>query len=122
MKRILLVEDDKFLGSLMAGRLSKEGLEVVWVKNGDEALAKLREAPVDLVLMDIILPGNSGFEVIEKIAADPQCGTAPIVIISNLGQESDVARGKELGVAAYFVKADTPIDTLVVKVRGFLGA
>lgn len=120
MKKILLVEDDQFLGSLMKNRFVKEGFDIDWVLNGDDAIAKLKEAPHDLILMDIILPGASGFEVMEKITAEPQVGTTPIIIISNLGQESDIARGRELGAAAYLVKADTPIDLLVEKVREFL--
>ncbi len=122
MKKILLVEDDQFLGSLMKNRFVKEGFDITWTVNGDEAIAKLKEAPHDLILMDIILPGASGFEVMEKIIAEPQAGSTPIIIISNLGQQSDIARGKELGAAAYLVKADTPIDVLVQKVRDFLHA
>ncbi len=120
MKKILLVEDDQFLGSLMKNRFIKEGFDIDWVVSGDEAIAKLKEAPHDLILMDIILPGASGFEVMEKIIAEPQAGSTPIIIISNLGQQSDIARGRELGAAAYLVKADTPIDVLVQKVREFL--
>ena len=120
MKKILLVEDDQFLGSLMKNRFIKEGFDINWVTNGDKAIAKLKEGPHDLILMDIILPGASGFEVMEKIVAEPQVGSTPIIIISNLGQQSDIARGKELGATAYLVKADTPIDMLIQKVRAFL--
>lgn len=120
MKKILLVEDDQFLGSLMKNRFVKEGFDIDWVMDGDAAIAKLKEAPHDLILMDIILPGASGFEVMEQITAEPQVGATPIIIISNLGQESDIARGRELGAALYLVKADTPIDLLVQKVREFL--
>ena len=120
MKKILLVADDQFLGSLMKNRLVKEGFDLVWATSGDEAIAELKAGPADLILMDIILPGYSGFEALEKIVADPQCGRVPVMIISNLGQESDVARGRQLGVVAYLVKAQTPIDELVRRVREFL--
>ena len=120
MKKLILVEDDQFLGSLMNNRFLKEGFDVAWAKSGDEAVAKLKEGPADLILMDIILPGLSGFEAVEKIVADPQCGTVPFMIISNLGQESDIARGRQLGAVAYLVKAQTPIDELVRKVKEFL--
>jgi CheY-like chemotaxis protein len=106
----------------MKNRFVKEGFDINWVMNGDEAITKLKEAPYGLILMDIILPGASGFEVMEKITAEPQVGSTPIMIISNLGQQSDIARGRELGAAAYLVKADTPIDLLVQKVRDFLKA
>lgn len=122
MKKILLVEDDQFLGSLIKNRFVKEGFDMDWVMDGEAAIAKLKEMPHDLILMDIILPGASGFEVMEKITAEPQVGSTPIIIISNLGQESDIARGRELGAVSYLVKADTPIDLLVQKVREFLKA
>jgi len=121
MKKILLVEDDQFLSSLLFNRLQKEGLEVVLVVSGDEALTKLKESRYDLILLDIILPGKSGFEAMEQIISSPQYGQTPIFIISNLGQEADIARGRELGAKEYFVKAQTPIDTLVEKIKGFLG-
>ncbi len=119
MKKILLVEDDQFLGPLMKNRLAKEGFVLTWVVNGDEALAALKAGQFDLILMDIILPGYSGFEAMEKIVADPQCGKTPIIIISNLGQESDIARGKELGAVRYFIKAQTPIDELAARIQEF---
>ena len=119
-KTILLVEDDIFLSSLLKTRLEKEGLVVNLTKTSDEALANLKQASPDLILMDIILPGKSGFEAMEQIAAEPSASKIPVMIISNLGQESDIARGKQLGAVEYLVKAQTPIDELVKKVLGFL--
>ncbi len=104
----------------MKNRFVKEGFEVIWAMSGDEAIAKLAEGPADLILMDIILPGYSGFEAIEKIVADPAAGKTPVIVISNLGQESDIARGRELGIVAYLIKAQTPIDELVRQVREYL--
>ncbi len=121
-KTILLVEDDLFLSSLLKTRLEKEGLLVSLAKTSDEALSALRQAQgkPDLILMDIILPGKSGFEAMEMIAAEPAASKIPVMIISNLGQESDIARGKQLGAVDYLVKAQTPIDELVKKVLNFL--
>ena len=120
MKTILLVEDDQFLSVLMKNRLKQEGFEVTLATNGSEALSVLENTVPDLVLMDIILPNQSGFEIMESIVANPKYGQVPIMIISNLGQPSDVARGKELGAVDYFVKAQTPIDELVRKIKEFL--
>ncbi len=120
MAKILLVEDDPFLSSLLRNRIVKEGFEVEMVKDGEEALPMLKKAKPDLVLLDLILPGKSGFEVMEDIKNDPQISKVPIVIISNLGQDSDIARGKELGAADYLVKANISIDFLVGKVKEIL--
>jgi len=119
-KKILLVEDDQFLSVLLKNRLQQEGFEIVSVGNGDDALKNLKESKFDLILMDIILPAKSGFEAMEAIVSSPQYGKTPIIIISNLGQESDIARGKELGAVDYFVKAQTPIDELVKRTKEFL--
>ncbi len=120
MKKILLIEDDPFLSSLLRNRLQKEGFEVELVKNGEDVLGALKKSTPHLILLDLILPGKSGFEVMEDIKSDPQIPKIPIVIISNLGQDSDIARGKELGAADYLVKANISIDSLVAKAKEFL--
>lgn len=122
MKTVLLVEDDKFLSSLLKNRLEKEGFGVLHATDGDMALELLRANPgaVGLVLLDIILPRKSGFEVLEEIQRDPTISNVQIIITSNLGQDTDVARGKELGAVDYYVKAHTSIDDLVSRVRNYL--
>ncbi|NCN53078.1 response regulator [Candidatus Wolfebacteria bacterium] len=119
-KKVLLVEDDAFLRSLLSNRLKRDGIDVVTATTGDAAVEAIKSNNPDLVLLDIILPGKSGFEIMEEIKADPQVPNVPVIIISNLGQDSDIERGRELGVADYLVKADTPIDDLVSKIRDFL--
>lgn len=125
MQKILLVEDDPFLSSLLKNRLLKEGFEVVHARDGEEALAALRTTSVQLVLLDIILPKRSGFEVMEDIRTDGQIKLQnvdlPIIVISNLGQPEDMEKGKALGAIEYFVKAKTSIDDLVGRVKEFVG-
>lgn len=122
MAKILLVEDDIFLSSLLGNRLKKEGLEVLNIKSGNEVLRALKEFNPDLILLDLILPGKSGFEVMEEINSDPQAPKVPIIILSNLGQDSDVVKGKGLGAIQYVVKARVTIDDLVKQLRDFLVA
>lgn len=120
-KTILLVEDDVFLSNLLMTRLQKVGLRVIKAMTGEEALNILRGTDLpDLILLDIILPQRSGFEVLEEIQSDPNLNKALVIIISNLGQESDVQRGKQLGAISYFVKAQTPIDKLVGEIQKIL--
>lgn len=119
-KKILLIEDDPFLSSLLGNRLKKEGFEIVNVKNGTDAVKTLKADNVNLVLLDIILPGKSGFEVLEEIKSDPQIPKIPIIVVSNLGQEEDINHGKELGAIEYIVKAKISIDDLINKVRDYL--
>ncbi|OHB20969.1 MAG: hypothetical protein A2939_02540 [Parcubacteria group bacterium RIFCSPLOWO2_01_FULL_48_18] len=121
-QKILLVEDDPFLSALLKSKLIKEGFEILHVKDGEEAINILRDIKPDLILLDIILPKKSGFEVMEAIRTDPQLSDGPIMIISNLGQDSDVQRGKELGAVEYFVKAKISIDELIGKIKEFLSS
>ena len=118
MSKILLVEDDPFLSSLLKNRLEKEGLDVFLARDGEEALNFLISNIPDLILLDLILPKKSGFEVMDAIRSDPQIqsGETPIIIISNLGQPEDVQRGQELGAVEYFIKAETSIEDLVKKI------
>lgn len=119
-KKILLVEDDPFLSFLLKSRLERDGgFAVTLAKTGTEALQQLAQFTPDLMLLDLILPEKSGFEVLEEMQTQPST-KPPVIILSNLGQDADVARGKELGVIDYFVKARTPIDELIQKIRGIL--
>jgi len=74
------------------------------------------------VLLDLILPKKNGFEVLAEVSEDPQLASIPVIIISNLGQETDIQRGKSLGAIEYYVKARLSIDELIEKVKGLLAA
>ena len=119
-KTVLLVEDEKFLSNLLKARLEALGVKVIQVFDGSEAIKLLADLKPDLILMDIILPKISGFEIMEMINADPTLHNAPVIIISNLGQDSDIQKGKALGAVEYFIKAKVSIDELVKKIISFL--
>ena len=116
-KKILLVEDEPLLSNLLKQRLEKEGMEVVQARDGQEALDFLRASKPDLIILDIILPKVSGFEVLQFLQSDPQLEKAPVIIASNLGQEADVNKGKTLGAVQYFIKAKMSIEDLVGEVK-----
>jgi len=121
VKKILLVEDEQFLANLLKTRLEKtEQTEVRVAQDGQEALKFIKEDSFDLILLDLILPKMSGFEVLETIHSDPQLQNIPVIIISNLGQESDVGRGQSLGAREYFIKAQVSIEELTKEVKKFL--
>lgn len=122
MPKILLVEDDSFLSSLLKNRLEKKGLEIVLAKDGEEALSLLKTIKPSLILLDIILPKKNGFEVMEEIRSNQQMELekTPIIIISNLGQPEDIQKGRGLGAIEYLIKAKISIDELADKVKDFV--
>ncbi|MCR4275684.1 MAG: response regulator [Candidatus Wolfebacteria bacterium] len=122
-KKILLIEDEPFLSSLLKNRLQKENFEVLVAKDGEEAIKFLKSSTPNLILLDIILPKKSGFEIMEDIKSDPELSDKidiPVIIISNLSQPEDIQKSKQLGAIEYFVKAKTSIDDLVSKVKTFV--
>ncbi len=122
-KKVLVAEDDPSLSQIISSRLMRAGVDVVKVKTGEETLAAIRDTKPDLILLDLILPGKyDGFEVLQKMREDPALSSRPVVIISNLGQESDIQHGKQLGAVEYFVKAKTSIEDLINKIRDILSS
>ncbi len=120
-KTVLVVEDDPSLLQILTSRLKRSGIEVLQARDGEEALSLAEANQPDLILLDLILPGKlDGFEVLEKMQASPNLQNRPVVIISNLGQESDIRRVKQFGVLEYFIKAKTSIDDLVEKIKAVL--
>ena len=112
-KNILIVEDDPFFSMILKGRLEKEGFMIRQAFDGEQALKMAREMTPDLVILDLIIPKLSGFEFLETIFSDPQLNKVPVVVASNLGQESDIEKAKRLGVLDYYVKVRTSVDDLV---------
>lgn len=119
-KKILIIEDDKFLSQVLKGRLEKEGFTVLQAFDGEEGIAALKKELPSLVLLDIIMPKVSGFEILEQISIDPQLQGVPIVVLSNLGQESDLQKVERLGIKHYFVKVQVPIDDLVETIKNLM--
>lgn len=116
---ILIVEDDKFLSELISTKLSKEGYAVSIALDGESGLEKAQSEKPDIILLDILLPGISGFEVLEKIKKNPDATISgiPVLILSNFGQESKVQQGLSLGAADYLVKANFTTGEIVEKIR-----
>jgi len=117
---VLLVEDDRFLRKAAQATLSKGGLTVTVAVDGEEALASARARTPDLILLDLIMPKVQGFEVLRRLKEDPSTRDIPVIVLSNLGQESDVQRAVLAGAAGYFVKSNLSLQDLLVRVRNIL--
>ncbi len=116
-KKVMVIEDDKFLSSLIKARLEKDGYTIIQAFDGDEAIQSLRKERPDLITLDLVMPRVTGFEVLQAIAITPGLEKIPIVILSNLAQDSDVEKARQLGAQEYFVKVKISIDDLIGKIE-----
>ena len=120
-KKILLVEDDDALASTYITRLEAEGFEVRRANNGEDALATALDYRPDLVLLDVMMPKVSGFEVLDILRNTPETANLKIIVLTALGQEGDKARASQLGADDYLVKSQVVISDVVARVRHHLG-
>lgn len=120
--RILIIEDDKFLIKLYNDKLTRAGFDVSMAISGEEGLAKVENEKPDIVLLDVILPQKNGFDILSELKLNPDTKNIPVIILTNLGQESDIKTGLELGAADYLVKTDFSINKLPEKVKTVLAA
>jgi DNA-binding response OmpR family regulator len=120
MSKILIVEDDKFLRELIVKKLVKENFETAEANDGEEGFKMILSEKPDLILLDLILPGIDGFEVLSRTKADESLKGIPIIVLSNLGQREDIEKCMKLGAADYMVKAHfTPIE-IIAKIKNVL--
>lgn len=119
-KKVMIIEDDHFLSSLMKARLEKEGFTIVQAFDGEEAMQLLKEQLPSLIVLDLIMPKVTGFEVLQMISITPQLDKVPVVILSNLAQDSDIQKAQELGAKEYFVKVKVSIDDLVGRIKSLV--
>lgn len=119
-QRILLVEDDDALASVYVSRLESEGFDVRRVANGEEALATALSYNPDLVILDVMMPKVSGFDVLDILRNTPETANLKIIMLTALSQESDKERAESLGVDDYLVKSQVVIADVIERVRHHL--
>jgi CheY-like chemotaxis protein len=120
-RRILLVEDDRFLRRACEISLRQRGFVVTTAADGEEALRKVRAEPPDLILLDLLMPKMTGTEVLKALRAEEATREIRVLILSNSSREQDVEEIKTLGVSGYFVKADLSLQELGDTVARLLG-
>ena len=104
MAKILVAEDDKQIGDMIAFKLTNGGHQVIRAEDGEEAVALAgRELP-DLILLDAMMPGLSGFEVLRRLKSDPTLRAVPVIMVTAKGHERDVLSGLRGGAVDYIVK------------------
>lgn len=120
-KKILLVEDDTALAAVYRSRLELEGFDVREVHNGEDALSATVEYRPDLILLDVMMPKISGFDVLDILRNTPETANVRIIMLTALSQPKDKERAEGLGVDDYLVKSQVVIGDVVARVRHHLG-
>jgi len=118
MTRILVVEDDRLLGQSIKSGLEDEGYQVDWAIESQQAFAFLQAHRPEMILLDIMLPGEDGYQILKKLkAANSDYLSIPVVMLTNLGQIGQMERAMELGAEDYVIKSNIDLEKLVDLVK-----
>jgi len=118
--KILIVEDEEMLSTMYKVKFENEGYEVATANNGADGLTLSEAEQPSIILLDIIMPKIDGFAVLKRLKASEKTKSIPVILLTNLGQDEDIARGKELGAAGYLIKANNTPSEVVTKIKEFI--
>ncbi|OIO47735.1 MAG: response regulator [Candidatus Portnoybacteria bacterium CG06_land_8_20_14_3_00_39_12] len=117
LTKILIVEDDHYMRKIYSNKLRRAGFEVIEAIQGEEGWHKILYEQPDLIILDLILPMKSGFQLLSDIKGNDKTKKIPVIILTNLSQGSDIQKGKDLGADDYLVKTDISLTEVVDKVK-----
>ena len=120
--KILVIEDDKFLRELLVGKLKKEGYATTEAVDGEEGLGAAKKDPPHLIMLDLVLPGADGFEILQDLKNNPNVSKVPVIVLSNLGSREDIDRALSLGAKEFLVKAHHTPQEIVDTIKKVLDA
>ena len=116
-KTILWVEDDKLIGSILEKKFTAAGLGLYHAQTGDAAIEYLKNNTPDAIILDLMLPGMDGFEILQKARMDKRTSKTPAMILSNLSKPGDLEKAKMLGASKYMIKASSSLDQIVAEAK-----
>lgn len=119
-KKVLIIEDDESVSRVYKIKLEKEGIVSEIAMDGDEGLKKIKDMKPDVVILDLMIPKHDGFWILEQTKKDGGLPHTPVIVLSNLGQESDKQRAELLGATEYLVKTNISIKEVIDKVLTYL--
>lgn len=117
MKKILVIEDDKILQMALNEALTEAGFETVLASDGDEGVAKAKSEKPDLILLDIVLPGKNGYNVLLSLSDDDELKKIPVIMATVIDSEFSIETCKEAGVRDYLIKSEYSLEDIVKKVK-----
>ncbi|MBI2636706.1 MAG: response regulator [Parcubacteria group bacterium] len=121
-KKILLLEDEEMLATMYKTKFEREGMEIDVASDGEAGLAMAKAENYGIILVDIIMPKLDGFAVLKKLREMPQYQATPIIMLTNLGQEEDIAKGRALGATDYLIKANFTPSQVLAKITNLSSA
>lgn len=119
-QRIVIIEDDEMLNNMYSQKFKMAGYEVFSAFNGQDGLVLSDKEKPDLIILDIIMPKMDGFAVLKRLRKNEATKKIPVLLLTNLGQEDDVKKGRELGAQDYFIKANHTPSEIIEKVKNLL--
>jgi CheY-like chemotaxis protein len=119
-KTILIIEDSKFFSSMHSKTLTNLGYTVYAAADGDEGLKLVAEYKPNLILLDLIMPGKDGFDVLKELQKDEELSSIPVLVMSELVQDEDVNRATKLGAKGYLKKSDVSSEDILKKIQEFV--
>ena len=119
-KKIVIVEDDPFLNRVLLSKLKKFDFDIIQIKDGNKVMDIISKEMADLILLDLMLPQKSGFEILADLKKDVKLKDIPVLILTNLGQDEEKKRGLSLGALEYLVKTDIKLEEIVEKINNYL--
>jgi len=114
--KVFIAEDDMFISSLLVKKFESVGAIVATVSAGDIAAANIKKEMPNIVLLDIMLPGADGFQIIQQLKADPDTKNIPVIMLSNLGERDQIEKAKKYGAVNFLIKATLSVDEIIAEV------
>jgi len=119
---VALIEDDPLIAEMYTTKFTKEGYDIKHAADGAAGLELVKKEKPDIILLDIIMPKMDGFQVLTELRKEATFKDTPVIMLTNLGQEEDVQKGRALGATDYFIKTNFTPAAIVDKVKGILKA
>jgi len=115
--KILLAEDDSFIQKAYKDGFERKNFDVLVAGDGEVAINLMKSNKPDIVLLDLIMPKKNGFDVLKEMKSDEDLKNIPVIVLSNLGQDSDVDKCKTMGAVDYLIKSDYSIPEILEKIK-----
>ena len=119
-RTVLVIEDEAFILDLLVYKFKDQDWKIVSAMNGEAGIEKAKEEKPDIILLDILMPGMNGYEVLEQLKSDESMKDIPVLVLSNYGQKGEIEKSKELGAVDHLVKANIIIEEVINRAEKIL--